>query len=287
MNIKNLLKKTIKNIFRNILISPTIMQMNEISLIKNNSKYEDSKSLVRYGQKIYSQNLEDGIITEVFNRIGFTNRIFVEFGAGTGLENNSAALLMQGWKGLWIDASKKNIAMIRKGLPNLISRKQLFVKEAFINKENINDLIGTVFSGEIDLLSVDIDGNDYAIYDSIKCINPRIIIFEYNAKFAPPIKYCLPYDQNFVWDGTDRFGVSLKYLEEKLDAKGYCLVGCDIMGINSFFVRKDLVKNKFLKPFTAEKHFEPARHHLIGFKSGFESSFRTINEAPFAAKQTL
>src|SRR4030042_3287529 len=79
------------------------LAINEIETLKRNSRYQNPKSLIPFGYKIYSQNEEDGIIREIFNRIGVTNRVFVEFGIGDGLENNTLALLFDGWNGLWIE----------------------------------------------------------------------------------------------------------------------------------------------------------------------------------------
>ena len=92
------------------------------------SKYSNPLNLIPFGKKMYSQNDEDGIIIEIFNRIGLTNKIFVELGCGNGIENNTYALLFQNWKGLWIDGNKRKIKSIIKQLPKTLSLKQLIVK---------------------------------------------------------------------------------------------------------------------------------------------------------------
>lgn len=241
------------------------------------SKYSNPLNLIPFGKKMYSQNDEDGIIIEIFNRIGSTNKIFVELGCGNGTENNTYALLFQNWKGLWIDGNKKKIKSIIKQLPKTLSLKQLIVKNAFITKDNIDNLISSEISEhEIDLLSIDLDGNDIHIFESIKCVKPRVVILEYNARFIPPVEYCIKYKKSFRWDWTDNGGASLKYLEIKCEEKGYKLVGCNIAGVNAFFVRSDLVKNKFESPFSAEKHYEPARPRIAGIKSGHPSTFETL-----------
>lgn len=251
----------------------------EIDHLRENARYKEAKNLIPFGGKIYSQNDEDGIIREIFNRIGTTNKIFVEFGIGTGLENNTLALLFGDWQGLWIDASSSSIANIRNYYSEVIQRGKLTVIESFITKTNINDLISAhVTHNEIDLLSIDIDGNDYHVLQAISCINPRVIVLEYNAKFAPPILYCMDYAEAHTWGRDDYFGASLKFLEVNLDRMGYCLVGCNLCGVNSFFVRKELVADKFLEPFTAENHFEPARYYLSGsgYASGHPPAYQTL-----------
>ncbi|MGK7896276.1 MAG: hypothetical protein AB4372_22350 [Xenococcus sp. (in: cyanobacteria)] len=251
--------------------------LQEIDHLRDHKRYQDPKNLIPFGDKVYSQSDEDGIIREIFNRIGTTNKIFVEFGIGNGLENNSLALLFDDWQGLWIDASSKNIKKIRKYFSQVIENKQLQVVQSFITKDNINDLIsGSIKSPEIDLLSVDIDGNDYHVLNAITCVSPRVIVIEYNGKFSPPTMYCMDYNATHSWEKDDCFGVSLKFLEVKLEQKGYYLVGCNISGVNAFFVRKDLVSDRFLAPYTAEQHYEPPRYYLSGYFAGHPAAYSTL-----------
>jgi hypothetical protein len=249
----------------------------EIDRLRSNERYKEPKSLIPFGGKIYSQNDEDGIIREIFNRIGTTNKVFVEFGIGNGLENNTLALLFEDWQGLWIDASSDSITTIRNHFSGIIKSNKLTVVESFITQGNIDNLIASnVRPPEIDLLSVDIDGNDYHVLQAISCITPRVIVIEYNAKFAPPVLFCMDYTETHMWRGDDCFGASLKFLETNLDRMGYCLVGCNLTGANAFFIRKELVANKFLEPFTAENHFEPARYYLSGYASGHTPTYETL-----------
>jgi len=251
---------------------------NEIERIRNNPRYNNKKSLIKFGYKVYSQNDEDGILREIFSRIGTANKTFVEFGIGNGLENNTAALLFDDWHGLWIDASTKSINAINSNLKEIVRCGRLKAVESFITKDNINELISSNIDGsEIDLLSVDIDGNDYHVLRSITCVKPRVIVIEYNAKFAPPLSFCMDYDESHTWKNDDCFGASLKFLENNLD--GYCLVGCSITGVNAFFVRKDLTADYFLEPFTAENHYEPARYYISAFSSGHSASYKTLNKS--------
>jgi hypothetical protein len=252
----------------------------EIDRLKAGPRYQDKKCLVPFGHKIYSQTDEDGIIREIFNRIGVTNKVFVEFGVGNGLENNTLALLFDGWKGLWIEGSRDYTRMIEAGFPMVIRKRLLTVTNAFVTKDNINDLISvTLPRGQIDLLSVDIDGNDYHVFNAINCVSPRAVVMEYNAKFVPPLEYCMAHNAAHVWRGDDCFGASLKFLEVALARRGYCLVGCNLSGGNSFFVRQDLVGDKFLMPFTAEQHFEPSRYYLAGMPSGHRPSYQTLERS--------
>ncbi|MEL6438526.1 MAG: hypothetical protein AAFQ80_04640 [Cyanobacteria bacterium J06621_8] len=264
-----------KLIIKNRLKQIPIIQ--EIERLKEAKRYQNPKNLIPYGDKIYSQSDEDGIIREIFNRIGVTDQVFVEFGIGNGLENNTLSLLFDNWRGLWIDASSKSVNKIQKYFDQVIKNGQLKIVKSFITKDNINSLIAAnINSDQVDLLSVDIDGNDYHILDAIGCISPRVIVIEYNAKFTPPTLFCMDYDAKHTWNKDDCFGVSLKFLEINLAKKGYYLVGCNLSGTNAFFVRKDLVSDKFLEPFTAENHYEPSRYYLSGYFVGHPTSYQTL-----------
>ncbi|NEO34704.1 MAG: hypothetical protein F6K36_30830, partial [Symploca sp. SIO3C6] len=147
----------------------------------------------------------------------------------------------------------------------------------FITAENINDLISSKIGyDEIDLLSVDIDGNDYHVLDAITCTSPRVLVIEYNAKFTPPIMYCMDYNPTHTWEKDDCFGVSLQFLDVHLGQKGYSLVGCNLSGANAFFVRNDLVGNQFCAPFTAKHHYEPPRYYLSGYFAGHPAAYSTL-----------
>jgi hypothetical protein len=114
------------------------------------------------------------------------------------------------------------------------------------------------------------------VLKAIACVSPRVIVIEYNAKFSPPTLFCMDYADAHVWQGDDCFGASLKFLEVNLEKIGYCLVGCNLSGANAFFIKKELAGSKFLEPFTAENHYEPARYHLSGYASGHRPSYRTL-----------
>ena len=224
--------------------------------------------LERFGYKVYSQNDEDGIISEIFNRIGTTNKKFVEFGVQYGLESNSHFLLHKGWSGLWIEGNKKAVSKIYSIFAKPIKDKQLKILNAFITAKNINKLISVdgSINGKIDLLSIDIDGNDYWVWQAIKCIKPRVVVIEYNAKFPPEFAWIMEYNSEHIWQGDDEQGASLKALELLGSTLGYQLVGTSFTGSNAFFVQKNLSKNLFPKPATSENLYNPMR--FISYISG-------------------
>ena len=227
------------------------------------------KRLVRHGYKVYSQNDEDGIIAEIFRRIGTTRRSFVEFGVETGVECNTAKLLVEGWRGLWIEANPASAAAMRDNFSPFLADRSLTLLESLVTAENINGLLESGgATGEIDLLSIDIDYNDYWVWQAIEVVRPRLVVIEYNATFRPPMSVVVPYQPDAGWDGSNFCGASLEALVRLGTQKGYRIVGCSIAGVNAFFVRADLCADHFVEPATAAEHYEPPRHYFYMLPSG-------------------
>ncbi len=224
----------------------------------------DPKRLERYGFKGYSQYDEDGILREIFRRIGETNRRFVEFGVGNGLENNTVYLLCQGWSGAWIDADRPSHDGQLKNFAWAIQKGRLRSVHQALTKSNINRVIleDAGVSGPIDLLSVDVDGNDYHLFEALDVVQPRVCVIEYNGYVPPPIRWVMEYTEPYSYDGTGYFGASLKSLETLAKAKGYTLVGCNLVGLNAFFVKSELAEDKFAGDGLAEVLFQPRRYWL-------------------------
>lgn len=240
------------------------------------ARNSDERRLLKYGYRVYSQADEDGILHEIFRRIGAGSKSFIELGAGSGLENNTLFLLIQGWRGLWIEGSARRVASAKKHLARPITERRLQVFHQLITAPKIDALLQRLVPTEhVDLLSIDLDGNDYHILSAIHSVHPRVIVAEYNAKFPPDVTWIMEYDESHRWDSTDYFGSSLKSLESLLGGRGYALVGCNLIGSNAFFVRRDLAADPpFCSPFTTENHYEPPRYFLLpAFDSGFPPGF--------------
>jgi len=217
-----------------------------------------------YGQ-VYSQNNEDGIISEIFRRIGVKNRTFVEFGVGNGLENNTRLLLEQGWSGRWVEGDAKFAEDIRNQFNEVIQKGQLELIEAMISRLNASRLANVEqHNNELDFLSIDVDFLTSHIWRELSHIKPRLVCIEYNAHYPASVAYEVPYDTDRAWIGDTQFGASLKQLELIGADLGYALVGCDLLGVNAFFVRSDLADPElFLEPFTSENHYQPPRFSLV------------------------
>lgn len=229
--------------------------------LENHPRYGDPVRLLRYASQVNSQSGEDGIIHEIFRRIGTDGRVFVEIGLEDGLECNTAFLIAKGWTGYWIDggeAAQRTLAAA--GIPP----ERVRATASFVTKENVAPILASLqVPREFDLLSIDIDQNTFYAWEALRAYRPRAAVIEYNAALPADLDWKVKYDAKRVWDGTQNFGASLKALERLGREMGYSLVGCDPAGTNAFFVRDDLVGEKFAAPFTAENHHEPVRYALL------------------------
>ena len=240
------------------------------------SKYQDPKRLNRHESQVFSQNGEDGVIAEIFARIGVADRIFVELGVGDGLENNTAYLLFHGWSGFWFEGDEVNVQAIRKSFAPSTGNARLVVAKEWFTAENARDtLTKHQVPREFDLLSLDVDRNTSWIWRNLGDLRPRVVVIEYNASIPPQDEWEIPYRADATWEGTLYFGAGLRTLQKIGEELGYLLVGCELSGTNAFFVRSDLALGKFAAPFSAENHYEPPRHFLTrtwGHRRSFDDS---------------
>lgn len=238
----------------------------------------------KFEDKAYSQNGEDGMLLYIFSKIGVTNRCFVEFGIGDGKECNTANLALNfGWRGLLMDGSEEYVALAKQYYKNeLYYKRQLGdrssdvkIAHCFVTVDNINPVLrSNGMEGEIDLLSIDIDGNEYWIWKAITAINPRVVVIEYNAsmgdKESITVKYDPEFDKHNFIPFNFYYGASLAALTKLAHSKGYILVGCDSTGLNAFFIRGDAAGGKFtpLPPAPLEISFLTGHGHPPASQAG-------------------
>ena len=235
---------------------------------------------------IHSQNGEDGILFYLFSLLGTTNRCFVEFGIGDGRQCNTANLSINfGWSGLLLEADVRKTTAAQNYYQQYLghAQKQVVIKSARVTVENINRLLSTNnIIGEIDLLSIDIDGNDYWVWQAITVIQPRLVVIEYNPSFGSSRSITVVYDPAF-----DRFakhptgyyhGASLAALSRLAQEKGYILVGCDSSGTNAFFIRQDVAMNRIV-PIAVPNAFFPSFHRSLSMNQA--EQFQQIAHMPF------
>ena len=236
--------------------------------------------------RVYSQWGEDGIIQHLLRHVPIEKKIFVEFGVENYTESNTRFLLVNDyWSGLIMDGSRINIEYVKSDI--IYWAHNLKAECIFITRDNINEVISrNGLSGDIGLLSVDIDGNDYWVWEAITCINPRIVICEYNGIFGPYAKVTIPYKPNFYRIGAHHsniyYGASIAALEYLAHKKGYSLVGSNNAGNDVFFVRNDLCGA--LQLLTAEQAYRRAQfresmdtHGKLTFKD-FDTILKEIQD---------
>lgn len=197
-----------------------------------------------YEEKFYSQGGEDGVINEIFNRIGTTNKFCVDLGAYNAVESSNVAhLIDQGWSGILIDGSAKS------------ANPKVEVFNHFVTAENVNDLLRAHNCPQkFDFLSIDLDGNDFWVWQALE-FEPRALIIEYNGHVPANVSSVIDYEPDFQFKWTDYFGASLLAFKELGAKKGYTLVYADRAGVNCLFVHNDF-KN-FFDEHTVEELWRP------------------------------
>ena len=205
----------------------------------SNAPVHPGPELAPFELRVFSQNGEDGVIAELARRVGAPGRFFVEFGIGPGLEGNCVFLAqVLGWSGLFIEPDGEAHGALEhrfRGHPGV--RTEL----AGVTPENVEELFESHgVPPEPDVLSIDVDGNDYWIWEALESFRPRIVVIEYNASLDHSRRLVQPLDPDSLYDGTDFYGASLGALRALGESKGYRLAHTDLAGVNAFFVRADL-----------------------------------------------
>ncbi len=224
------------------------------------------RSFNAWERSFYSQNGEDGILKEIFLRIGHTNRFFVEFGVGDGSECNTAMLAREyGWSGLMIEGGEDLYSRLSD---NYGAIPRVKTKHAFISRENIIALFQEAnVPAEFDLLSVDIDGNDYWVWERLAtAYRPRVVVIEYNASIPPPKRWVMQYNAEHRWDLTTYFGASLESLAALGSRLGYALIGTESHGVNAIFVRSELLDGAGLAGLSPREAYHPPRYGTFGIR---------------------
>lgn len=230
------------------------------------------QSLSEVEFKVFSQFGDDGIIQYLIYHLNLPTHLhtFVEFGVETYEESNTRFLLMNNnWRGLIIDGSEENIKRVENS--DYFWKHDLKAKAAFIDAENINSLIQEGgFSGEIGILSVDIDGNDYWVWNAINVVKPVIVVAEYNSTFGAELALSVPYDKAFVRSSAHfsnlYWGCSLQALNKIASERNYRFIGCNSAGNNAYFIDERYL-NKAIPTSNIREYFVDAK-----FKESRDSS---------------
>jgi hypothetical protein len=197
--------------------------------------------------KIFSQWGDDGILDWLIHNLPGISQKFIEFGVEDYRESNTRFLLQKrNWSGLVIDGSLKHISNIKK--QEICWKYSLKPVHAFISSENINELISLAdFDGEIGILSIDIDGNDYWVWEAITTVNPIITVVEFNATFGNIHAISIPYNPSFIRQkahfSNQYYGASLPAFNFLAEKKGYTFIGTNSSGVNAYYIRNDWAIN--------------------------------------------
>jgi hypothetical protein len=242
--------------------------------------------LADVGFRVFSQTDEDGILLYIFSLVGATTRTGIEICAGDGTECNSANLIINhGWHGLLVDGKRRLVQRGRR-FYRRHHATQIFppvFEHAWVTRDNVDTIIASAgFSGDIDLLSIDMDGVDYWIWEAISVVSPRVVVVEYQDILGPDRTWVIPYSDDFnahtgpTTAGMPNFcGASLPALVKLAKRKGYRLVGCNRYGFNAFFVQDSLAKNE-LPAVSVESCF---KHPKV--LAGMRDRFPTVQGLPW------
>lgn len=211
-------------------------------------KQNELPLLTDTGFRVFSHQEEDGKLLFIFSVIGMGNKTFIEIGSDDGVNSNAANLIFNfGWNGLFIDGNEKSIKrgkIFFKKYPTPFAYPPKFILSK-VTAENINDLISSNgFEKDIDLLSIDIDGNDYWVWNAITIINPKVVIIETHIEFGFN-DIVVPYDANYFYPGKHPVyhGASPIAMQKLGKKKGYRLVGSNELGYNFIFIKNGIAEN--------------------------------------------
>lgn len=235
------------------------------------------KSPAHAGEKFFSQGDEDGITLEILDRLGSLDKTFIEIGCGDGLENNTAALVLLGYRGCWVDGNKSCIAQINKALLNQFDDPRLIAFHEFVKSDNCEDIfekcIDHIGSRSIDVISIDIDSNDIGVIGcAINVASPKCIIIEYNSSIPPLSTLGIDW-QSDGWAYDDFQSGSLSYIAQS--CPNYTLVACSSSGTNAYFIRNDLMNDQF-ETYPIRDLFVPPQFHLNEIVVGHRRTYRWL-----------
>lgn len=179
------------------------------------------------------------MIAAILERIGTSTRWFVEFGAEDGAQGNCVALARDGWQGLFMEADEAKFAALEAAWSR---HAGVLTRQVRVEPDTFEGLLAVAgVPEEPDVLSIDIDSNDWYVWEALDAYRPRLVVVEYNGSLSLDRALVQPLDLGEGWDGTDFFGASLGAYEALAERKGYALVHTDSTGVNAFFVRVDLL----------------------------------------------
>jgi hypothetical protein len=211
---------------------------------------------------VYSQGAEEGMLERIFELAPPRRRFCVEFGASDGLRNSNTAKLLRerGWQGVLIEASDYRFGKL---LTHYRDAANVRLVQASVQPDDVERIFDEAgVPSDLDLLSIDIDGNDYWVWRAIERFRPQVVVIEYNPYYAPPERWVMKYDREHAWDGSTHYGASLESLYWLGREKGYELICCDRQGNNAFFVERELYARFGLEDNSPQVLYRPAMYKV-------------------------
>jgi hypothetical protein len=211
---------------------------------------------------IYSQGAEEAILDRVFALCPPRRRFCVEFGASDGLRNSNTAHLLRdgGWSGVLIEGSRYRFDKLHDHYQDA---SHVRLVQATVQPDTVERVFGEAdVPTDLDLVSIDIDGNDYWVWRAIERYRPQVVIVEYNPYYEPPQRWVMTFNPSHVWDGSTYYGASLESLAALAKLKGYELICCDRNGNNAFFVEQSLYARFGLPTNAAQALYRPAMYKV-------------------------
>ncbi len=260
------------------------MLKNQYRLLKKLEKPDAMPSLNDVGFSAYSQFEEDGILLYIFSIVGTANKKVVEICAGDGIECMSANLILNhGWQALLMDG---NAGLVDRGRQFYAKHPLTYLsppvfKHTWITAENVNVLVTeSGFSGQIDLLSFDVDGNDYWILKALNAVEPRVIICETHGIVPPDLALTMPYTPDFDLSkqpaGQREFhSASLLAMKKLCAEKGYRFIGTNALGFNAIFMRNDIGQDYF------PEISAPSVHEASSLHEDRKKRWSTVKDLPW------
>ena len=268
------MSKTLGKVFKRVVhLEPDLHAvMRALRLNHQTLPYPHRLMAQRY--RLTSQNEEDGITLSLFDEIGATNRRFVEIGSGLSGGNSACLVQELGWTGLMIDGDEQHMTQVRRRFNGVTA------VAAWITRDNVNALVTDAgLGGEVDFVSIDLDGNDYWVWEALTACSPRVVVIEYNSSFGPDRAVTIPYDPQF-----DRhkyrfvyYGASLAALAKLGAAKGYRLVTTEPSGVNAYFLRNDVGPS--IPACTPASAFRLLRRYDVWMKTKQEDIYSYVAKA--------
>jgi hypothetical protein len=279
------MKNTLKIIFRFLFfLNELNIGMSKGSVSAASRKIDDSDPL-SWEFSSFSQNGEDGIINYLVSKLLNSNKYFIEIGSSNGLANNSAYFaLVKQFCGLMVEGNKLH-SKLTSIIYNIFN-KGVTPLNIFVDKKNIDDLLSKSITKSPDIFSIDIDGNDYYLVQSIleKGFKPKIFVVEYNANYGPDKSITIPYNPNFNYATAHSsrlyYGVSITAWRNLFEKYGYEFVTVESNGINAFFILKEEFPENFMKN-KKKIFFKDHKIELQLFKKPWSERFKLISNMPY------